>query len=135
MTNVQLSLGKVMLSRGAPGETARDLRGVPESPLQEITAVGAASMVFRPRGNKKTTLTFTVDRTHESAEDAADFCVRHETQFPVQGLFTYRTDRGELYLPGAVASVTQYSFRGASTTHAYRVVGGSFLTKLPTSAD
>ena len=131
---MQLSIGKVTLSRGAPEETVQNLRGVPESQLQEITAVGAASVVLQPRGNKKTTLTFTVKRTHGSAEDAADFCVRHDTAFPAQGLFIYHTDRGELYLPGAVASVSQYSFRGATTTHAYRVVGGSFLTQLPSSA-
>ena len=131
---MQLSIGKVTLSRGAPEETVQNLRGVPVSQVQEITAVGAASMVLQPRGNKKTTLTFTVERTHGSAEEAADFCVRHETQFPVQDLFTYRTDRGELYLPGALAEVTQYAFLGATTTHAYRVTGGCFLTKLPPSA-
>ena len=131
---MQLSIGKVTLSRGAPDEPVQNLRGTPESPVQEIAAVGAASVVLQPRGNKKTVLTFTVERTHGSAEEAADFCVRHETQFPVQDLFTYRTDQGELYLPGAVATVTQYAFRGATTTHAYRVAGGNFLTKLPLSA-
>ena len=131
---MQLTIGQVTLSRGTPEETAQNLRGLPESSVQEIAAVGAADVAFQLRGNKKTTLTFTVERTHPSAEDAADFCVRHEAQFPLQGLFTYRTDRGELYLPGAVAVVTQYAFRGATTTHAYRVVGGGFATRLPSSA-
>ena len=131
---MQLTIGQVTLSRGAPTETVQNLRGLPESSVQVITAVGADSVVLQLRGNKQTTLTFLVERTHGSAEEAADFCVRHEAQFPVQGLFTYRTDRGELYLPGAVAVVTQYAFRGATTTHAYRVAGGSFLTKLPASA-
>ena len=131
---MQLTIGQVTLSRGAPTETVQNLRGLPESSVQEITAVGADSITLQLRGNKRTTLTFLVERTHGSAEEAADFCVRHEAPYPVQGLFTYRTDRGELYLPGAVACVTQYSFLGATTTHAYRVTGGSFLTKLPASA-
>ena len=130
---MQLSIGKITLSRGAPEDAAQNLRGLPEPSVQEITAVGADSVTFQLRGNKKTTLTFLVERTHGSAEEAADFCVRHEAQFPVQGLFTYRTERGELYLPGAVAVVTQYSFRGATTSHSYRVTGGGFLTRLPSS--
>ena len=131
---MQLTIGQVPLSRGAPEEAVQNLRGLPESSVQEIAAVGAANVAFQLRGNKKTTLTFTVERTHGSAEDAADFCVRHEAQFPLQGLFTYRTDRGELYLPGAVAVVTQYTFRGATTTHAYRVAGGGFVKRIPSSA-
>lgn len=130
---MELVIGQLTLCRGTAGEAVQNFRGLPQSEIQESAALGAASVVLVPRGNKKTTLIFLIERTHGSAEAAADFCVRHESQFPVQGLFTYRTDSGELYLPGAVAVVTQYSFRGATTAHAYRVAGGSFLTKLPSS--
>ncbi len=131
---MELSIGNVSLTGMVPEESVQDLRGTPQSQVQESTPIGSENAVFYPRGNKKTTLTFTIERAHESAEEAADFCVRHEAQFPVQGLFTYHTDSGELYLPGAVAVVTQYSFRGATTTHAYRVAGGGFLTKFSQSA-
>ncbi len=132
---MQLFIGKVTLARGLPEESVQGLTGVPVSQVQESTAVGADSAVFTLRGNKKTTFTFSVERVHASAEEAADFCVRHEAQFPVQDIFIYRTDSGELYLPGAVAVVTKYSCRNATTTHAYSVVGGCFLTKLPSTSD
>ncbi len=131
---MKFTIGNVTLTGMVPEETVQDFRGAPESQVQESTTVGAASATFYLRGNKKSTLTFTIERVHGSAEEAADFCVRHEFQFPVQGLFTYHTDHGELYLPGAVAVVTRYTLLGAATTHAYQIVGGGFLTKLPTSA-
>ncbi len=131
---MQLQIGTVPLTGEVPDESVCDFKGAPVSALQESPAIGAAGVVFFPRGNRKSTVTFTINRTHASAEAAADFLIRHESQFPVQGLFTYKTDVGELYLAAAVADVTSYTFLGASTTHAYRVVGGAWLTTLPQTA-
>ena len=113
-----LQIGNVPLTGTIPDESVCDFRGAPASLVQEVQGVDAASTEFIPRGNRKTTITFTINRTHASAETAADFCVRHEAQFPVQGLFTYATDLGELYLAAALVDVTQYSFKGAATVHA-----------------
>ena len=125
---MQISIGKVQLTGPIPAESVQAFKLSPVSEIQDSKAIGAQDITQFPRGNKKVTITFTIQRERKSAEEAAYFCAAHEMQFPVQDLLTYRTDAGVLYLPNAVAVVTQADFEGATTTHGYRITGGGFKT-------
>jgi hypothetical protein len=130
---MQLTIANVPLTGLVPEENVQGFDGVPESLLQEVAALNSASRAFVPRGNKKHTLTFSIQRVQADAETAAYFLLAHEAQFPVQGTFSYQTDAGTFYQPNAVAVVTKYTLTGATSTHTYRVVGGAWLTAPPSA--
>ena len=128
---MQITIGQVALTGTVPAEDVQDFQLVSESPVQTVPALGAADIALFPRGNKKITFTFTIQREHDSAEAAAYFVPSYEAAFPVQSLLTYATAAGTLYMANAVAAVVRASVTGATSTIAYRVTGGGFLTSAP----
>ena len=115
-----------------PDEDMQDFQFGSQSQIQEVAGLGAGDIALFPRGNKKVSFTFMVQREHDDADAAAYFVPSYEAQFPVQGLLTYQTDAGVLYQLGAVAEVTRATFLGATSTISYRVTGGGFVTTMPT---
>ena len=130
---MQITIAQIALTGTVPAEDVQDFQFAPESPVQTVTALGAADIAQFPRGNKKITFTFTIQRQHDSAEAAAYFVPSYEASFPVQGLLTYATAAGTLYMASAVAVVVRATVTGATSTLSYRVTGGGFLTSAPAS--
>ena len=123
----------VQLTGTVPAEDVQDFQLASRSSIQSVEGLGAANVTQFPRGNKQLTLSFSIQREHDSAEAAAYFGPSYEAQFPIQGNLTYTTDAGVLYAVGAVAAVTRITVTGATSTVSYRVTSGGFLTTLPTS--
>ena len=121
---MQITIGNLSLTGTIPAEQVQQFRLLSESQVQSTAALGADGIEQFLRGNKKLTISFTIQRQQTSAEEAAYFCLYHEAQFPLQGTLTYQTDSGELYLLGAVVVVTHAEFTGATTTHSYRATSG-----------
>ena len=128
---MQITIAQVALTGTVPAEDVQDFQFVPESQVQTVLAVGAADIALFPRGNKKITFTFTIQREHDSAEAAAYFVPSYEASFPVQGVLTYATAAGTVYMASAVAVVVRASVTGATSTVSYRVTGGGFLQTAP----
>lgn len=130
---IAITGGTVALTGTVPAEDVQDFQLVSESPVQTVPALGATDIAQFPRGNKKVTLTFTVQREHDSAEAAAYFVPSYEASFPVQGVLTYSTTAGTLYVASAVAVVVRATVIGATSTISYRVTGGGFVTSAPSA--
>ena len=129
---IQTSAGSTVALTGAiPAEDVQDFQFVSESQVQTVPGLGAADIAQFPRGNKKVTFTFTIQRAHDSADAAAYFVPSYEAQFPAQGPLTYLTAAGTVYQASAVAVVTRATITGATSTISYRVTGGGFVTAAP----
>lgn len=96
--------------------------------IQRANMLRAASARFRPRGNVRIELSFTVARHHESAAAAEDFFLTHAQDVSGQAAATILCgapgDTQLLTLPSSILSVTSSSRSGNKTTHAYRIRGG-----------
>ena len=130
---MQITIAQVALTGTVPAEEVQDFQFASESAVQTVAALGAADVALFPRGNKKITVTFTIQRQHDSADAAAYFVPSYEASFPVQGLLTYATAAGTLYMASAVAVVVRATITGATSTLSYRVTGGGFLTSAPSA--
>ena len=131
--DMQITIAQVALTGTVPAEDVQDFQFASDSPVQTVSALGAADIALFPRGNKQVTFTFTIQRQHDSAEAAAYFVPSYEAPFPVQGLLTYATAAGTLYMASAVAVVVRASVTGATSTLSYRVTGGGFLQTAPSA--
>lgn len=78
------------------------------------------------RGNRRTSVTFSVTREHASVEAAQLYLLRHEVNVPRSGLVTFEAEqaRGSLWMYDAVLNTVSSSHVGATTLHSYSILGG-----------
>jgi hypothetical protein len=89
------------------------------------------------RGNRSTSITFTVTRQHADLLASERFMLEHERDCPRNGLITL-TVRGaggfEISLYMADASlVPQSTYLGITTQHQYQIQGGELVSVRPTA--
>lgn len=89
---------------------------------------------IRDRKNRKTVITVTVNRLHDSIAEAQRFLLTHEGTIPATGLITLACGVGDgdaslIYLVDAGIEVVDRTYWGASTVHNYTFIGGQFSTK------
>ena len=118
---MQITIGNVAITGAVPEEQVSGFEGTPSQLVQTVQGIGAAAKTFYLRGNGSDDLTGTVARVHASAEACAYFVVQHRLQFPVQGTLTFVTSAGTFTAKNAIAVVTKYIFKGATSVHTYRI--------------
>ena len=91
------------------------------------------------RGNKQTTIRFTVWREHKTLRHSEVFALEHAKKVPGSGLLKIMsriangvsTDR---WFEATVCAVTRSGYLGVSTFHSYELIGGEVLDKNPKKA-
>ncbi len=96
--------------------------------IDVVAPIGVANPVLFDRVGRKTTIDFTVQRTHSDAGDAESFIANLDLELPSIGDVKITTTSGGVgYLQSA--KVTQHNSQqiGATTTTSYTIVGGQII--------
>ena len=133
---MKVQIGSTWLAEGGR-ESVSDFRINNEDILDVEAFLRATEISVFNRGNRKTTVKFSVKRTHDSVEAAETFILEHSTDMPGHGLVTFvavsatgsETSR---YLQDASVEVAEASYTGSTTYHTYTIIGGRMLTVRPT---
>ena len=97
--------------------------------VQVGTFIRAEEITPFARKNKKTTITFSVSREHNSIEDCGNFILTHAAELPFQGtLHMISIAAGgaeyEKILPNATIISDRSRQMGQSSFHSYTFIGG-----------
>lgn len=93
----------------------------------------AAAVEVFDRGNRRTSISFSVTRTHASLEAAELFILKHETTLPRRGLIEFEAHqgRGRAWLYDAVLTQASCSHKGVTSVHDYAILGGAVSSVNP----
>ncbi|HSI83908.1 MAG: hypothetical protein ACAI35_04370 [Candidatus Methylacidiphilales bacterium] len=116
------------------GPSGLQINGVDMS--QQVPTLRASSMRFLNRGNRLTTVSFTVMRKHADLLAAERWMLEHERDLPRDGVITltakHPTNGYEISLFMAEAMVMpQSTYLGISTRHSYTITGGELVSTKP----
>jgi hypothetical protein len=127
---MKVRIGTTYLARGVDaGEDVSGLRSQGRSQAQVNPAVGAEAVECIDRGNLQMTITFSVDREHESIEAAIVHALRHKSDLiGISGDCEFVSEDGVaervLTLAAAVIPDVDVETDGVSTTTRYTITGG-----------
>lgn len=98
--------------------------------VQEQQFLRAAAVSVLDRANLKTVIKFRVSREHASVQDAEYFLLSHYVDLPGSGTVTFAAKNSagaekRLKLAAAAIAVTDHSYSGCRTFHAYEISGGA----------
>jgi hypothetical protein len=124
-------MGNRVLAAGRQeGQEPFDLTLETEGLVQVATALRASHGAPLDRGNRTTTLRFTVSRRHPSLAAASEFLLRHSSGLvSLEGTLTLLDEEGaepdSFHLSHAVLRRVRGTQEGTTTAHAYEVIGGA----------
>lgn len=104
--------------------------------IQEAGHLRAEGVKKFDRKNARTTVDFTVTRTHESLEDAESHVLSHELDVPNRATVSFigiglTGNRVRRYLENAGIETVDVSMVGRTTFTTYRIAGGRMLKQNP----
>lgn len=124
---MKVSIGNFVLADGVTSFVSGYNEDV-QTTIQEDKPIRADATKYRDRGNKSTSISFSVTRLHGSLRAAFAFLLSHGAEAPGQGLIAFEaTDGGGRtvrYLVNGVLAQVGSSFTGATTFHRYQIRGG-----------
>lgn len=89
---------------------------------------------FRDRGNKATTISFSVTRMHNSYGEAEIFCLEHENELPIVddlSITGVKSNGGtirRIAKKAALQNVRSQHRAGVTTVHSYQFLVGELVT-------
>ena len=130
-----IAIGAYKLCNGtrAGGVGVTGLRFRVDRAIDIVAPIGAADPQTLDRNGRKVQMSFSITRTHESADAAEQFVIAHESEVPATGIVKLTAGPIVRHIPnGKVTSHELSSQNGSTTIHAYTIVGGK-PANLPTS--
>lgn len=77
------------------------------------------------RGNRRTTINFSVTRLFDTIPAAESYILLHETTIPGSGTVVFQAvDGKKFYLKDAAVQTTESKQTGRTTMHSYSIMGG-----------
>lgn len=104
-------------------------------PKEPLRSPGATMI---DRLNKKSEVSFTICRSHDTIVAAEDFALTHQDSLPSNGLLTLTSDDGShsnvkaRYLQNAVLESVSVKYKGMLSWSTYQFVGGQVTNNKPT---
>jgi len=125
---VRIRIGNTWLAAGGL-EAASEVSINGEQVVDEVAFFRALARTVYARGNRRTQISFTVEREHGSLRAAEVFLLTHYGSLPTEGDVVFvcgeGTDTQNVALLGAVLeAMPQGIYRGRSTRVTYSVAGG-----------
>lgn len=132
---MQISIAGFDLAKGGR-EGPQGLRINGQRVVQSVEFLRGDATQQIARGNRTTSISFTVTRGHNTIQDAERFCLEHELDVPDSGLITLVAGTGgtvvSRYLTGCVSAI-ECVHEGTMTVTSYQLVGGKMLKQKPTT--
>ncbi|MDR1890665.1 MAG: hypothetical protein LBQ23_00565 [Puniceicoccales bacterium] len=127
---MKITIGTVTLAGGnVSNEQPYDLQINNSRQTQIASAMRAAAIRGFDRGNQQTTLEFKVSKRHSSVEEAQAYAIQHAaslTNLSSTLVITEEPSQDTYSLNDVVISEVQSVSDGVVSTHAYKIIGGTF---------